>query len=106
MDLPTVRDWVLIIAGVLWAVVTLAIAAVCGVLWFLTRKYLRKGDDLLTAQVRPRLDQVHSRLAAVRDRTSRLPGNAPIPEAAARPLRSGSGLSLPWRRRKRGWLRR
>lgn len=95
MDIETVRDWVVIVAGIIWMLLTLVLAAVFGALTFGSAKGLRLADRLLTEKGRPALDKVHTQLVAVRDRTSRLPPNEPLPEAEARPARSGGGLRLP-----------
>lgn len=100
MSIETVRDWVLIFAGILWGLVTLVVFVILTALWWYTRKGMRAGHELLGTKARAFLDRLHGQLAAVRDRTSRLPGNVPLPESEARPARGG-GLSLPWRKKKR-----
>ena len=103
MDVESVRDWVLIVCGILWGIVTLAVAVVFFVLQMYTRKGFRAVDRLVADKLRPALDSAHGRLGAVRDTTARLPGNPPVIEAEARPVRGGwrRGLPLPFRRRRR-----
>jgi hypothetical protein len=96
------RDWVVLAAGIVWGLVTFGVMAVFAALWWLTRKYFGKANQLIEKKVRPMLERVHTQAAVIQDRTSRLPGNVPTPEAESRAVvRSRSRPRLPWPRRKR-----
>ena len=102
--IATLRDWVMIIAIIITWIMTLVAIALFGGLWFFTRKYLGKlNKSVFPKKVRPALERVHTQLVAVRDRTSRLPGNTPLPEGEATPAppRRSGGLNLPFRKKKR-----
>lgn len=100
--IETIRDWVVIYAGVLWMLVTLVVAAIFGGLWIGSSMGLGAANKAITEKVRPALDKTHARVAALRDRTSRLPGNTPLPDAAATPSkRKRPKLSVPFRRKRR-----
>lgn len=105
MSLESIRDWVVIIAGILWLILTLVIAAIFAALWWATRKGLGSLDKLITDKARPALARVHAHAALLQDKTSRLPGNTPTPEGEIvdRPAR-GRGLRLPFRRKRRRLL--
>ncbi len=100
MDVQTVRDVVVMVAGIVWLLVALALTVVFGIAWWLSRRGLRAVNRAFPERIRPALAAVHAQLAAVRDRTSRLPGNVPVPEAIARPTRP-QRLRWPFRRRLR-----
>lgn len=99
--LETIRDWVVIVAGLISALWTLVLAAIFAGLWYISRKGFKLADKATKEKVRPALTRVHATLAAVRDRTARLPGNTPLPEGAARPAVAGKPLRLPFGRKKR-----
>jgi hypothetical protein len=100
MDVQTVRDVVVVVAGIVWLVVALALAVVFGVAWWLSRRAFRAADEAFPERIRPALAAAHAQLAALRDRTSRLPGNMPVPEGLAEPARPRR-LRWPFRRRRR-----
>jgi hypothetical protein len=102
--IETVRDWVVIAAAILWALLTLVLAVVLALAAWYARKGMRAASRALTTGVRPQLAAVHARLADLRDRTARLPGNVPLPEGTARPVparRRRPALRWPFRRRRR-----
>jgi hypothetical protein len=101
MDVESVRDWALIIAGMLWGVVTIGVVAVLLVLLYGSVRGLRMTRTALSEQGRPALDQVHSQLLAIRDRTSALPRAIPMIEGQARPTLALTGPRPPARRRRR-----
>lgn len=99
------RDWVLIVAGILWLILGLIPMAIAAALAFVTRRGMGAADRMVTKKLRPSLAQLHGRLAAARDFTSRLPGNTPLPEGEARPAARLPGIRNPFRRKKRRrWL--
>lgn len=109
--METFRDWMVIIAGIIHALVGIIWAA----LWFLAWRYTGKGfkalDRLIDDKARPMLGQGKIYLASARDFTARLPGAVPLPEGEVLPervqRRRGSGMPVPWRRRRGPrWLRR
>lgn len=101
MDVQSVRDWVLIIAGILWGLVTLVVAVVLFTLIYISGRSLGAARSLVGEQGRPVLERLHAQLTTIRDRTSLLPGNVPVLTAEARPARARPGLRLPFRRRRR-----
>jgi hypothetical protein len=101
MDVESVRDWLVIIAGILWILLTLVVAVFFAALWWLTRMGLNASDKAVNEKVRPALEKVHARAAVLQDRTSRLPGNVPTPEGEARLVPRRRRLALPFRRRRR-----
>ena len=101
MDVEGLRDWVLIIAGILWMLVTLVVAAIFFFLQLFTRRGFRALDRLFGKKLRPLLATAHTQVTAVRNITSRFPGNTPLPPGETGPARSRGGLALPFRRRRR-----
>lgn len=104
MTVDTVRDWVLIFAGLLWGTLTvLVLAAVAGLL-FAALKGFSLSDRLLLDRLHATLEQAHVKAMALRDLTSRMPGNTPLPEGQVKPARAQgplAALPLPWRRKRR-----
>ena len=105
--IETILDIVLIVAGILWALVFLALLLVTFVVGFLLRKYLGEAHRFLDEQVRPTLFQIQDVVEALRLRTASLPqpgGGARIrhPERLSAPLK----LSLPFLRRRKPWYTR
>lgn len=99
--IETIRDWVVIYAGVLWMLVTIVVAAIFGGLWIGSSMGLGAVNKAITEKVRPALDAGHTRLAALRDQTSRLPGNTPLPDATVAPSKGRRKFSVPFRRKRR-----
>jgi hypothetical protein len=104
MDVESVRDWVLIVAGILWGLMTLVAAAIMLALVLLTSRGLGAARGLVRQNARSALGRVHVQLTGVRDRTSNLPGNTPIIEGEARTAPSRPMFRLPFRKRRRRWL--
>lgn len=100
MDVQTVRDVVVVVVGIVWLLVSLVLAVAFGALWWLSRRAFRAANRAFPERLRPALAGVHAQLLALRDRTSRLPGNVPVLEGVARPIRP-QRLWLPFRRRRR-----
>ncbi len=108
MERETVRDVLVVIAGILWFIVTLALAAAS----FFIQKYTRKGmnaaNGLFPTRLRPLMQTAQTYAGVARDFTARLPGNA-APEAPAQETVAGSRkpsrrlprLRVPFRRRRR-----
>jgi hypothetical protein len=106
MDIGQVRDWVLIVTGIIWAILFLAILLVTLVIYYLLHKYLRIGRDFLHVRAREFLDQVEDKAEIVRQRTAMLPRyNAPVPPEVPERARRSLGFRLPFRRRRRWWQR-
>ena len=104
MDLAGWRDIALIVIGIIYGVITLAVAGVAGAIWFFGRKYLRgRLVRLINEKARPALDRVEQVLLSVRDASARLPGNAAIGagDLPAKRKRGGLPFPLPFRRRRR-----
>ena len=104
MDLAGWRDIALIVLGIIYGLLTFAVLAIAGAIWYLGRKYVRgRLVRLINEKVRPGLDRVEQLMLTARDGTARLPGNAAIGAGAlpAKRKRGGSPFSLPFRRRRR-----
>jgi hypothetical protein len=101
MDVQTVRDVVVVVAGIVWLVVALALAVVFGGAWWLSRRAFRAANEAFPERVRPALAAAHAQLAALRDRTARLPGNVPLPEASTQQPVRPRRPRWPFRRRRR-----
>src|SRR6266508_1600467 len=98
MDVQWLRDWVRIVAGILWLIVTLVVAVVFFFLWIFTSTGFHALGRLFSEKLRPALSTAHTQIAVARDMTSRLPGNTPLPEGEVRPRRARRGLPIPFRR--------
>ncbi|MER3421650.1 MAG: hypothetical protein C4290_14480, partial [Chloroflexota bacterium] len=79
ISVQSVRDVVVVVAGIVWLLVALAVAIGFGVAWWLSRRAFRAVNKAFPERVRPALAAVHAQLTGLRDRTARLPGNAPPP---------------------------
>jgi hypothetical protein len=105
MSIETLRDWAIIYAGALWFLGTLVLTALVAGLWLGTGfgfTYLNKN---VVAKLHDLLALSQTKLAAVQDQTSRLPGNEPIDVVArAGGIASLRLPSLPFRRRKKRWF--
>jgi hypothetical protein len=104
MDIGQIRDWVLIVAGILWTIVFLIVLIITLVVYYFTHKYLGVARDFLHIRVREFLGEVQDRAELVRQQTAALPRyGAPVAprvtERAQRPL----SLRLPFRRRRPWW---
>jgi hypothetical protein len=111
--LQDVRDWVVIITGIIWALLYLGIFAVAVVVFTLANKYLNKAHALMAKKVRPMVGSVQDRAEQVRLKTLTLPGQPPIPgaESVVSTLPISTSLRpllprLPFLRRKRPWYQR
>jgi hypothetical protein len=101
--IENVRDVVLIVVGIVWGLIFLAITAVTLVVFFLLKKYLGIGQDFLRDRVGPMLEQVQERAEEVRQRTAALPRyDAPV---APRIRDKGAPfhVRLPFFRRRKPW---
>jgi hypothetical protein len=104
MDTGQVRDWVLIVTGVVWAIIFLVILLVTVTIYYFVHKYMAIGRGYLHVQVREFLGQVQDQAELVRQQTAALPryegAVAPeVSERARRPMR----LRLPFRRKRHWW---
>jgi hypothetical protein len=95
------RDVVVVVAGIVWLLAALAVAIVFGVAWWLSRRAFRAVNEAFPQRVRPALAAAHAQLAGLRDRTSRLPGNVPLPEVSTQLRVRPRRLRWPFRRRRR-----
>lgn len=101
MDVQSVRDWVLIVAGILWGLLTLVVAVIAGGVLYFTRKGFKATRKLRPNTVQPLLQRVQTNLNMARDKTSLLPGNQPVIEGEARTVIPRLPLRLPFRRKKK-----
>jgi hypothetical protein len=101
MDVESVRDWVLIFAGILWGLLTLVAAAVAAGVLMITGKGFGAARKLRPEKVQPLLQRAQANLNVIRDKTSLLPGNQPVIEGEARPVTPRLPLRLPFRRKKK-----
>ncbi|MBI2760758.1 MAG: hypothetical protein HYX51_04960 [Chloroflexi bacterium] len=99
--MESIRDWLVIYAGILWLLLTLVWVAIFAALWWLTRLALKAAGRGVSEKVRPALEKAHTQAAVLQDKTSRLPGNIPTPEGEV--VRAG-GLRLPSRKKRRRFL--
>ncbi len=102
--IASLRDWVMIIAIIITWLMTIIAIALFGALWWFTRKYLGKlNKSVIPKKARPALERVHAQIAALRDRTARLPGNTPLAEGEGTPTpaRRTGGIAIPFRKKKR-----
>ena len=82
---------ILYIAGVIHIIIAVVLIGAAFGAWFGARWLFKKIDTLTTKQVRPALAKVHTQALKVQDKTSRLPGNTPMPEGSV----PSSGRKLP-----------
>jgi len=101
MDVESVRDWVLIFAGILWGLLTLVAAVLAAGVLMLTGKGFGAARKLRPETIQPLLQRVQSNLNMARDKTSLLPGNQPVIEGEARTVTPRFPLRLPFRRKKK-----
>jgi len=99
MDLADLRNISLIVIALLYTIVTIAVGAVAGAIWWYGRKGFKAADQVVATKVRPALEQVELQLLAARDQTARLPGNQSIGLGEAPVKRTG--LPIPFRKKKR-----
>lgn len=111
--LQDVRDWVVIVTGIIWALLYLGIFAAVAVVFVLARKYLNKAHELMHKKVQPMMGKVQDKAELVRLKTLTLPGQPPIPgsESVVSTLPIGASLRpilprLPFFRRRRPWYKR
>jgi len=111
--LQDVRDWVLIVTGIIWALLYLGILAAVLVVYVLARKYLNQAHQMMQRKVKPLIGTAQDRAELVRLKTLTLPGQPPIPgaQSVVSTLPIGASLRpllprLPFLRRKRPWYRR
>ena len=105
--MQTVLDIVLIVAGILWSLVFLAIlVAVLAVLW-LARRYLSAADRYLRTDAAAFLGGIQQQVDVVTAQTSRFAGRT-SPRVAPRTRLAAPrpAFSLPFLRRRRPWWRR
>lgn len=113
MDLQSIRDWVLIVVGILYSLIFFALWIAVFVLGHLINSYLGKGHDLMIQRVRPFVSDLHAQAENLRLRTLTLPGQPPLPGSesiratlpATRSLRPLS-LKIPFLGRRKSWWRR
>lgn len=101
MDVESVRDWVLIYAGILWGLLTLVAALVAAGALYATGKAFGAASKLRPDTIQPRLQRAQAYLNVMRDKTSLLPGNQPVIEGEARTVTPRFPLRLPFRRKKK-----
>ena len=102
-----VRDVVVIVTGIVWSIVWLALLAVVLVVFALERKYLKAARRFLQENVREVLDGLQVQADALQNRTAGLPGRREQASASrAAPAASGLGFSFPFLRRRRPWWHR
>jgi hypothetical protein len=97
----SIRDWLVIYAGILWLLLTLVWVAIFGALWWLTRMALKAARTGVSDKVRPALEKVHTQAAVLQDKTSQLPGNTPTPEGEVVSVGSALSRLRPSSRKKR-----
>lgn len=114
--LQDVRDWVVIISGIIWGLLYLGILAAVLLIFYFVRKYLNKAHELIRQKVQPLVGVVQDRAEQARLKTLTLPGQPPIPgaESVVSTLPIGASLRtglphlprLPFLKRRRPWYRR
>jgi hypothetical protein len=103
----TLLDVVLIVAGILWSLIFLAILVLVLVVFVLTRRYLRAAHMYLANDLPAVIAMVQAQVDGLSVRTSQFAGRAPaahppVARATSSPLR----FSLPFLRRRRPWWQR
>lgn len=102
--MDNVRDIVLIVTGIVWSIVFLAVLVVVLVVFAFARKYLNAAHGFLDDRARAFLGDVLVRVEAVNQRTAQLAGH-PLPPGipVVRPAPPSLGLRLPFLRRRKPW---
>jgi hypothetical protein len=107
VEVDTIRDIVVVVAGIIWSIVFVAILAVVLVVLALLRRYAALAHRFLSETARGYVDAVRQQAEVLAARTARLPGRP----ALASVQRPGADLRmpefrLPFFRRRRPWWRR
>lgn len=114
MVIEQIRDWVVIVTGIIWAIVYFGILVTVLVVGFLATKYLNKVHSLMRTRVNPMMTAVQAQAERVRVRTANLPGQPrPVGEEAPA-LPPGTSLAslipslpnLPFLHRRKPWYKR
>ena len=104
MDLAGWRNIALFVIAIIYIILTLAVLAIAGAVWYFGRTKVRgRVVKLINQKVRPVLDRVEQQALSLRDATARLPGNTAIGagQLPARQKRGRLPFPLPFRRRRR-----
>lgn len=107
VSLSDVRDLVVVLAGSIYAVLTLFIAVALALVFYFSRKGMKAVHRVVDVQVTGYLEQAVSISQQIRDRTATLPG-APGSTGGAGEIvavvRDLKEIEPPFRPRKRTWL--
>jgi hypothetical protein len=113
MDLGSIRDWVLIVVGIVYSFVFLTFLIITLVLGHFMSDYLGKGHEAMTGRVRPLVDHLQEQAEQLRLRTLTLPGQPALPGSesvrASLPTTSNLrplSLRMPSFRRRKPWWQR
>jgi hypothetical protein len=101
------RDIVLIVTGIVWSLVWVAILAVSLAIFVVARKGLNSAQDFMRTRATPFVLRVQVLAEDARGKTAQFAGR-PLPEgfSVVRPATAGRGFSLPRFRRRRTWWQR
>lgn len=103
--LGDVRDIVLIVAGIIWALIFLVFLVVTLAIAYLARKYLGVAHDFLRLQVPAAISEVQLYADVVKFKTAELPGSGSrLPLGQRMP--HVEFPRLPFFRRRRPWWER
>src|SRR6266540_4285697 len=107
MDVEALRDTVVVVAGIVWSIIFLALLGVTVVIYALASRYLGKARWFLHERVRPLFADVQARAEDIRVRTASLPGQPRPPGVLT--VTSGTRRAAPafpfFRRRRKWWQR-
>lgn len=106
-SLSDLRDFVIVLAGSIYAAISLLVAVVLAVIFILARKGMKAAHRAVDVQVTGYLEKGLSISQQIRDRTATLPG-APGSTGGAGEIvaavRDIKQIEPPFRPRKKSWL--